>query len=244
MKRLIYFTYLGLLAVMMMACEKDQIAPASASSDLTSDLRGGSNCTNYSYQTKTGPFELGVVRTDLVLVAFMPGVTPTQQAGILGRFNIFKGFSSSWYTDSGDEVQFVTLKTNATCTSVEAMLSSLRNNANVKYAEPAFTAPPNSGLVWLGLTNEFLVTLANPSQVSKLQKLVGITKTVIVDDWGNGTYLMATTSNSPGNVLQMSTYFNQNSAISVAEPNYIYQLAPFKYQKRSDLLKAQTVAAN
>lgn len=245
MKRLIYITYLGLLALILISCEKEVIAPdvITEESSLAAERSAGTSCTNYSYQTKTGTEQLGNARTDVMLVVFKPGVTPAQQLNTLSQFNIFRSISSSMLNDSGEEIQIVELKKNATCDNVEMMLILLEANQKVKYARPAFNGPPNSGILWLGLTSEFIVTLANPNHAAKLQKLANLTNTVIIDDWGNGTYLMGTTRNS-GNALQMSTIFNQHPAISIAEPNFIFQFAPFKYKKLSDIKKAEILAAN
>src|SRR6476660_8834277 len=148
MKRLIYLTYLGLLALMLISCEKEQIMPADAASDLQAKKGRLNNCNTYSYATKTNVVELGSAGIDFVIVAFDPQVTPAQQLTILSRYNIVKAILHSTYNDSGEEMQIVALKPNATCTNVEAMLAQLEANSLVLFANPTFSAPPNSGLLW------------------------------------------------------------------------------------------------
>src|SRR6478609_11321220 len=102
MKRLIYLTYLGLLALMLISCEKEQILPADAATDLQATDAKINSCNTYSYATKTNVVDLGSARTDFVIVAFAPQVTPAQRSTILSRFNIVKGISNSMFNDSGE----------------------------------------------------------------------------------------------------------------------------------------------
>ena len=244
MKRLIYITYLSLLVLILISCQKENVVPAGAPEEFQAESARIYQCNSYSYNTKTGPVNLGSVKSDVILVIFEQGISSAQRQAILTSYQIFRQTESEFFTDSGDTIQVLRLKPNATCNSVETMLASLDRNNSVKFAMPVFSAPVNSGLVWIGQTHEFLVTLANPNHYSKLLKLAAATKTTIVDDWGGGLYMMKINPNSIGNTLEVCSYFNSLSYISIAEPNFLMQGPVLKQRRFSEVINPVLAATS
>jgi hypothetical protein len=100
-------------------------------------------------------------------------------------------------------------------------------------------------LLWVGQTNELLVTLTNENHYNKLRLLARATNTKIVSDWGGGTYLLTTNKNSVGDVLAICSLFNRTHFIDIAEPNFLMQFPVIgpKTKKLSDI-KLPAVAIN
>jgi hypothetical protein len=249
MKRLIYLTYLALLALALLSCEKEQIVPQTAEVSTGAALKA-STCNTYSYVTKTGVKHFGIARTDYVLIGFDPALTLADQERILKRYNIFAETNGDFFMDSGI-ITVVKLKSNATCAAVESFLQSLEGLSAVNFALPVFNpdATQQGIFEWVGLTNEFIVTIPNPGAYANLQRLAQSTNTQIITNLDANTYILSTDKNSAGNALEMSTLFNQNRKISNAEPNLLFQLVPFGGTKQmpkrtpQSALKKETLAS-
>jgi len=226
MKRLIYITYLGLLVLILISCQKESVAPLGAAPDIPADETRAGYCRNYSYLTKQGVFQLGNLRTENILVGFADNVTPTQQQTLLSQYNIFDQIDGDYYADSGI-ITIVNLKSSATCQTVESMLRSLENRRQVKFAGPTFN-DPNGVLAWIGQTNEIMVTLKSAAYYKQFKQLARITRTTIVDNLWDDTYLLSADKNSAGNTLQMSSVFNVAPYVYIAEPNFLMQAPPME----------------
>src|SRR5436190_1963196 len=118
MKKLIYFTYLALLLVILLACQKEQIIPQSTKAPL-----------------------------------------PDTEA-----------------------ITVVKLKPGSTCLDVDNFIKNLEIRPAVKFALPVFDPLPGQGGIfeWVGLTNEFIVTLPNAKAYPHLKRLARLTRTTIV----------------------------------------------------------------
>lgn len=221
MKRLIYITYLSLLALFLISCDKEIVAPdtATENSSFASNRTGGS-CTNYSYQTKTGPVQLGTANPYEILVEIDNSLSLAQKAAILSKYRPFRAITGEFYTESG-LVTIVELKSNTTCLAAEQMMAALELESAVRFALPTFT----NGGAW----DEFIIVLSNSGSERNLLQLVANTKTRIVGDpslFGPKTYVISADKGSTGNVYEMISFFNTSSRILYAEPvGFIYPVS-------------------
>ncbi|MFC5271080.1 hypothetical protein [Adhaeribacter terreus] len=226
MKRLIYITYLGLLALILISCHKENVAPDGALATPTPNEARFGSCFSYHYLTKTGVFQLGNARTDYVLVGFGGNVTLAQQQALLSQYTIFDQIDGDYFSDSGI-ITIVKLNSNATCQAVANMINNLERKRQVKFAGPVFN-DPNGVLAWIGQTNEITVTLKNAAYYPHLQQLARITRTTIVTNLWDDTYLLSADKNSAGNSLQMTSLFNVSPFVALAEPNFLAQSPPLR----------------
>ena len=244
MKRIIYIAYLSLLALILISCEQENVAPNGALAATTPDA-ARTSCQSYNYLTKTGVFQFGNVRTDYILVGFADNVTPAQQQALLSQYTIFDQIDGEFFTDSGI-VTIVKLTGNATCSQVEQMLSDLEKKNEVNFATPTFN-DPNGVFSWIGQTNEFIVTLKNAKQYRQLEQLARITRTTIVTSITDEIYILSADKNSVGDALQMSSLFNLSPFVASAEPNFLLQAPPLRsgakaeYKSSKILMPAQAV---
>ncbi|MBK0403163.1 hypothetical protein I5M27_09215 [Adhaeribacter sp. BT258] len=221
MKRLIYLAYLGLLALILISCQKETIAPDGALAATPADEARTNGCVSQFYLTKTGIVQLGNVRTDYVLIGFNSNVTLAQQQAMLSQYNIFEQLDGDFFSDSGI-ITIVKLNSTATCASVSSMINSLERKRQVNFAGPVFD-DPNGILAWIGQTNEIMVTLKDASYYPQLQRLARMTRTTIVTNLWDETYLLSADKHSAGNALQMTSILNVSPFIALAEPNFLAQ---------------------
>ena len=226
MKRLIYLAYLGLLALILISCQKETVAPDGALPAAPADEARISGCASQFYLTKTGIVHLGNIRTDYVLVGFKSSVSQAQKQAILAQYPIFDQLDGDYFSDSGI-ITIVKLNSNATCQTVGSMINSLEKKRQVHFAGQTL-GDPNGVLEWIGVTNEIMVTLKSPAYYPQLQHLARLTRTTIVTNLWDETYLLSADKNSAGNTLQMTSVFNVSPFIALAEPNFLFQAPPVR----------------
>ena len=226
MKRLIYITYLGLLALLLISCEKENIAPAASEEFISLDnMRSGGACPNYSYQTKTGTVQLGTVGGEFAIIGFNPTVTPTQQQTILSGFSIFDVINGDAYFESGIAT-LVKLQPGTTCNQVESFMKQLEKNQAVDYVVPVFDGTGVFSFYdWVSPSPELIVTLTDPQHYRFLEQFARNTKTQIVASFDEVTFILAANKKSSGNVLELSSLLNSSPKVDAAEPNFYGQMA-------------------
>jgi hypothetical protein len=211
MKRLIYITYLSLLALILISCEKEMVAPENAAMAASPDRRA--TCQEYSFTNINGFFNLGTAVGNEVIVGFNGTVSLQQQQQIFRQFKEIKGIIGPMNTESG-EVTIVELRPGTNCAKTDKLIQGLENIASVRFALPGL----QDGTYW----DEFYVFLAPTATEADLVQLTLSTNTKIVADptvTGFGAYMISADKLSAGNVFEMITLFSQSPIIEVAEPN-------------------------
>ncbi len=237
MKRLIYLTYLSLLILFLLSCQKENVLPAQdGSMEMAGTNLKKPVCTSYSFSTKTGVVNLGSIWTDNILVVFERNATQAQKRSILSGYQIYKEVVNKPLSEALDTMYVVQLKPNATCVLVENMLTGLNNNSLVKNAIPTFDGY-QFNMLWVSTTNEMFVALNDPADHNQLVQLVLATNTEIVEDWGGGLYTIGINKNPTSNILAIVSQFNAASFISEALPNYYFQRGSGKGKKLSEVKK-------
>lgn len=226
MKRLIYLTYLGLLVLILISCQKETVLPEDAVvTETAPEARksGPQGCRPYFFISKTGPVFLGPASPVLVMIGFGNKVSRNEKKKILSRQPAFQAIDSELPLEDGSFVTIVKLKKNSNCHTVENFMRQVlhQNSNKVLYALPSFGAAYTPS--WLGLTKEFLVGLDSPNPAADIKRLTALTRTKIVYTFDDSFYILAADRNSRGDVLQMCTFFNAMPRVAFAEPNFVTQ---------------------
>jgi hypothetical protein len=228
MKKIIYFVYLGLLLFILIACQKENIAPSGPTAAAMSQ-KVSPSCQTYSYTSKTGVVTVGTVSGTQIIVGFNPTLTLAQKKAIMQRFPKFASFLPGDFNYLPDEVlNFITLKPNTTCAQVEAIRTALESNSNVNVVLLTYQDPNGSLTQYL---NGIIVRLKNQSGLAELQQFAQATNTQIVDSIDNLTYLLRVDKNSTSDIFGIISSLNSRKKIEYAEPDVPLILpAPAKTQ--------------
>ena len=226
MKRLIYITYLFLLALFLISCEKEIVVPVAQAEDSNlNNNRSGGSCPNYFYQTKNGVVTFGSVRGDYAIVGFKPNITPAQQQTILSRFSFFDATDGDAFFESGIAT-VVKFLPGTTCNQAEAFADQLEKNQGVDYVLPVFYGTGNFSIYdWVSPSPELIVTLSRPQHYRFLEQFARSTKTQIVTSFDDVTYILAANKKSNGTILQLASQLNASPKVDLAEPSFYGQLA-------------------
>lgn len=219
MKHKIYLTYLSLIAIFLLSCQKEEVAPQTtdASDNISQRI---ASCQAYSYQTKTGSVQLGPAATDKILVIFNNGLTLSQKNQILRSFKKFDQISGEYLNATNDLITFVLLKPNTTCTDMEAMKQALLNNSNVALVLPTFGSIANN--TKSEFYNGILVKMINTNSPVAINRLAQLSNTQIVGfpaDFGPGVYYIRVDKNSNGNLFDVISFYNASTKVEFAEPD-------------------------
>jgi hypothetical protein len=229
MKRFTYLTYLGFLALVLFACEKESVTPTkdeAAVVSLNQEQASRTRCVTYSYKDKMqGIVNFGTARTDALIVGFNPDLTLAQRQQILAQYSAYLSLDNDAEVDSGI-LTIVNLKPGTTCTAVAAMLAHLETRPAVRFAAPVFEPYDPTVFKWQGLTNEVIVTMKNTTSRAALQLMCQQTNTSIVIELSPETFIVSTHKNSAGDALEISTLFNRSAKVYNAEPNLLFQYLP------------------
>ncbi|KAA9340187.1 hypothetical protein [Adhaeribacter soli] len=230
MKRLIYLTYLGLLFLILISCQKESVAPAPApATEVNSEARmhpGNQGCPPHFFISKTGPVFLTPTCQVLVTVGFADQVSSAEKQRILSQYSLVEQIESEYPLEDGSFATIVKLQNGNNCIDLEKFLWQLmqQNPRTIMYALPSFGDAYMPS--WLGLTQEFFVGLNSSNPAADIQRLTALTRTRIVYTFDDSFYILAADRNSRGNVLQMCTFFNALPKVAFAEPNYLVQAPP------------------
>jgi hypothetical protein len=240
MKKVIYFVYLGLLLFILIACEKENIQPAEPdSASLLINNSKTATCKTYSYASKTGIVIAGTIAPTEIIVGFDPNLTLAQKEAIMRRFRIYDSFQPGDYTNAtGDVLNFIKLKSNATCANVEALVTSLENRSDVNVVLLTYRAPVGSLTQYL---NGIVVKVRNRQGVLKLQQFAQATNTQIVDRYDRLTFLLRVDKNSTSDIFGLLSALNRNNKIEYAEPDG--PITPLR-QKPANTSVAPEIAKN
>lgn len=230
MKRLIYITYLGLLALFLIACDKENVAPEAATQNASlSDLRFGGSCSTYSYQTKNGTVHFGNTRGDYAIVGFKPNVTPAQQQTILSRFSFFDTTDGDAFFESG-VATVVKFLPGTNCQQVDLFSKQLEQHPGVDYVLPVFNGTGVfSQYDWISPSPELTVTLKHPQHYRFLEQFARSTKTQIVTGLDDVTFIVAANKKSTGTILELASQLNASPKFINAEPNFYGQFSGMKH---------------
>lgn len=226
MKRLFYLLNIVFILPLFSACQIGGMEPSVTTLVLPYEARTAS-CTSYSYIAKDGTeTSFGPARGGEILVGFKPDVTLEAQQRLLDQFPFFDRLDGEVMMDSG-EITKVLLLPEATCFEAEKTLKALRKLEEVNFATPVFNPTPSQvgTYEWVGLSNEFLVSLEE-GNLEELNQLVAQTNTSIVFSLTDEIHVLSADKNSTGDALELSNSFNQLPFVTSAEPNYIYYLTP------------------
>jgi hypothetical protein len=228
MKRLIYLTYLGLLAFILVACEKEALTPAKDEAAIPfTEAEAKKACAVYAYKENIrGVVNFGNARPDVLIIGFRNGLSLQRREQILSQYSAYQSIDGEFGMDSGI-LTIVNLKPGITCGNIAAMINHLETRPLVRFAAPTFDPDDPTVFKWLGLTNEVIVTMKNATSGPALQLLCRQTNTRIVAQFAPDTYLVSADKYSTGNALKISTLFNKSPKVYNAEPNLLFQLAPF-----------------
>lgn len=220
MKQLIYLTYLGLLVLILVSCQKENVVPAGTPEELTNadTQRTASTCASYSFYSKDGLVPFGNMRNDYIIVGFKPFVDLAQQQAILSAFPIYN-------TTDGDAAfalrtaTVVKLDPGTTCSQIHVFSKQLEKNPAVDLVLPVLDGlGVYSNYEWITSSSEILVFLTDPAHYSFLEQLTRKTRTRIVDSWDDVTFIIESDKNSHASVLELSSILNASSKVASAEP--------------------------
>jgi hypothetical protein len=227
MKHLFSLASFAFLSFFLLSCENDLIESAELdNATATETLVNG--CIQYKYYNKGygTTIQYGNARGEKIIVGFAEGTTLSQQQRILGRYPQFKSISGEVTLDSG-VLTIVDLYPGSTCSDVDKLLGKLLKEGAVQVAYPFFeSSSTDPSEPWVGLSNEFMVSIEGSGTLQQLEKLVAKTRTRIVFSFSDDIHVLAADKNSAGHILDILTLFNQQSYITVAEPNLVV-IMPF-----------------
>ena len=179
-------------------------------------------CENYSYQQMAQTRPLGNVYGRKILVGFREGYTQEQAAAAVASYGFAEGIGQAIHTKSA-VLYPVKLMEGLNCAQVGEAIKVLKQNSDVTYAAPYFMGGSTSQL--LGISNEFLVTVNDKQNAQEvLERLANATKTEIVASLNEDTFVLRADKNSNGNALDMANFFQQQSVVKHAEPNFVVSL--------------------
>ncbi|WP_181308879.1 hypothetical protein [Rufibacter sp. XAAS-G3-1] len=221
MKKFFSLTCLAFASMFLLSCEKEEVEP-NLSETTFSDKRGAA-CKNYSYFNKaSGTVQYGKARSEMLLVGFADGMSLKARRQVIGRFPQFKAIYSEITMDSG-VITVISLYPGSTCSDVEKLMAKLLKEHTVSFAYPYFgEEPTNPDVMWVGLTNEFMVSIEGSGTYAQLKQLMAKTRTKLVFSFDENIHVLSADKNSIGNVLDVLTVFNKQPYITVAEPNVVF----------------------
>ena len=205
----------------MVSCQKEIVKPNELDGQ-TQTLDGrkpSTTCTDYFYYYNDMPSALGQVNLNQIIIGFEDGLSLQEKQNFIANYTFLDSIIYNSTSGSAD-VTTVTLKPGLTCLDVENNLKLLAQQAGVRYANPTFK-PAGSVYEYLGVTNQFLVTLKSTASYTDLQQLATKTKTQIVGQLYGQTYILSAVKTSNGNALEMANYFHTNSKVEYAEPDFL-----------------------
>ncbi|QHL86103.1 hypothetical protein GU926_01025 [Nibribacter ruber] len=222
MKRLLIFSYIGLIVPFLISCDSELVAPAGAAQVQTQAAYG--SCRTYQYISKGGEeTNYGAAYGEVLLVGFREGMTLKEKEKLVRQSSLYKSIAGEVAMESG-LITLVQLKPRSTCADVELLRDQLQRHPDVLFANPAFKAQPGQEgeVAWLGLSNEFLVFI-EPGTQAQLEALVAQTNSTLVFSLSEELHLISVTKTSQGDALALSNLFNQQAFVVTAEPNFVLQ---------------------
>ncbi|MBC3538164.1 hypothetical protein ACFSC6_00520 [Rufibacter sediminis] len=223
MNKLSSLLSLSFATFFLFSCEKEEIEP-NINAEVVSESRG-TYCNEYSYFNKvSGPVSFGSARGGVLLVGFQEGLSMEARHQILSRYSQFKSIDGEIFMDSG-VITRVNLTPWSTCSDVERLMERLKREGAVSFAYPFFepqTTDPTEA--WVGSSNEFMVSIEGNGTYEQLEQLMARTNTKLVFSFSDDIHLLRADKFSTGNVLTICSIFNQQSFITVAEPNLVYHI--------------------
>jgi hypothetical protein len=214
-----------ILIILSLGCQPEYVAPSLVTGQTgVADARKkpGGECPEYFYFYEQTKVMLGKVNTSKIVLGFQDGVTTEQKAAFISKYPYLQGIQNEFNTGSADAT-IVLLTAGLTCAQVEAALSQLANQPEIRYATPFFQSPFEASL--LGISNQFLVNLKPGYTLEDLEKLTKRTKTQIVEQLGEQTFILSADKYSTGNALQLANEFAQFYQVESSEPDFLYDYA-------------------
>ena len=192
--------------------ETTKIEPASTTST--------TECPGYFYYYNAEKISLKV-KPHFLVVSFQPDLTTEAKTRILKQFPEYEMATQQQTTDV-TPFQIVKLRSGTTCAQAMPILAKLNETPEVLYANPVFNAPTamGGGTAWIGLTSEFLVNIKSAANAAELKALATKTKTKVVEEIGETTFLLQATKTSQGNALEMANLFHDEPFVTSAEPDF------------------------
>jgi hypothetical protein len=222
MTKLITKALLIILFAVNLGCQKEDIEPVlsgSETEEADSQKKPNDICPEYFYYYGQTKIDLGAVNTSQIIIGFQNGITSEQKAAFISQYPYLQSIKSEFNTGSADAT-VITLKEGITCAEVEAAFIQLAKQPEVRYATPFYQSPFDTNL--LGITNQFIVNLKPGYTVEDLQILTKRTKTEIVEQLGDITFIMSADKYATGNALQMANEFAGFYQIDSSEPDFYY----------------------
>ena len=178
------------------------------------------DCPNYFYYYNQEKISLKV-KPHFLVVSFQAGLSTEAKTRILKQFPEYEMATQEQTTDVMP-FQIVKLRAGTTCAQAMPVLTKLNGTPEVIYANPVFNAPTalGKGTAWIGLTSEFLVNIKSPANAAELKALATQTKTKVVEELGETTFLLQATKTSQGNALEMANFFHEQTFVTGAEPDF------------------------
>ena len=196
------------------------ITPASTPKAEPVATAATTDCPDYFYYYNQEKISLKM-KPHFMVVSFMQGTSAETKAKILKQFPEYETATQEQTTDVAP-FQIVKLRAGTTCAQAIPILAKLNEVPEVLYANPIFNAPTplGTGIAWIGLTSEFLVNIKSPANAADLKALASQTKTKVVEELGETTFLMQATKESQGNALEMANFFHDQPFATSAEPDF------------------------
>ena len=214
---------MAFLLVVTLGCQKDYETPLTQSGTTgVADARKkpAKFCPVYFYYYYGSRILLGEINNSQIIIGFQATITETQKEDFLKKDPYLQSIKNAGTTGSADAT-VVILKPGLTCSEVEAALNHLAKAPEVLYATPFFKPSADASL--LGITNQFMVNLKPGFTIADLQKFTKRTKTHIVDQLGDITFILSADKYATGNALQMANEFNGFYPVASAEPDFYYE---------------------
>ncbi|WP_192821198.1 hypothetical protein [Rufibacter sp. LB8] len=211
----------------LFSCNQDTVEPTDASLALSEEARTAA-CTEYSYFNKfEGTVTYSKAWGQLVLVGFAEGLSQQDKQQLLAGFPVVDSLEGEVFTEAG-VVTMVRLNPGSTCFEADKLRKALEKYPAVQFANPVFDPEVYNadGFAWVGVSSEFLVSIEGSGTLAQLEALVNQTNTKILFSFSDDIHILTADKNSSGSVLEVVSFFNRQAAVTVAEPNLIFQLAP------------------
>ncbi|WP_146899234.1 hypothetical protein [Adhaeribacter aerolatus] len=216
--------WLGILIIFNLGCQLDYVEPLliqGQAGEADARKKPATDCSEYFYFYEQTRVMLGEVNTSKIVLGFREGVTSEQKAAFIAKHPYLQSIQNELNTGSADAT-IVLLTTGLTCAQVETVLNQLAKKQEIRYANPFFQSPIDESL--LGITNQFILNLKPGYTSEDLEKLTRRTKTRIVEQLGEGIFILSADKYSAGNALQMANKFSQFRQVASSEPDFLYDL--------------------
>ncbi|KAA5540791.1 hypothetical protein [Adhaeribacter rhizoryzae] len=223
MMKQVYCKYLVLVFfTLTVGCQPEYVEPASTVGTTNSEdlwKKPGKPCPEYFYFYGQSKIDLGTVNTSKIILGFQEGITAAQKARFVAQFPYLHRIQNEFNTGSADAT-VVQLKDGLSCAQVEAILFKLAKKREIRYATPFFQSPFEANL--LGITNQFIVNLKPGYSAADMKKLTKRTKTQIVEQLGDYTFILSADKYAAGHALQMANKFARFYQVESSEPDFYY----------------------